>query len=154
MKRYFALFLALCLTLSGCGKRREQAVYTTVLRRDVPIALNAPAGPVLTALGAPVGYGERRGTGRPGVEKTYRFAGLRLQTFESRTGERILGVTITDRETQTPEGIAVGDSAAAVRSCFGMDAIQADRCTIRREQEELEILLQNGVVTAISYTLL
>lgn len=152
MKKYFLLAVLLCLTLTGCG---EQAVaHTTVLRQDVPIALNAPAAPVLAALGAPFGYGEHRGSGRSGVEKTYRFDGLRLQTFEDRGGERILGVTITDAEIRTPEGIAVGDSAALVRSRFGADAVGDEGCTVLREQERMEILLQDGVVAAISYTLL
>lgn len=152
MRKYCILIPLLCLALTGCGEKT--VAHTTVLRRDVPIGLSAPAGPVLAALGAPFGYGEHKGHGRSGVEKTYRFAGLRLETFEGRGGERILGMTITDRETQTPEGIAVGDSAAAVRSRFGDGALRGDCCTVLREKEKLEILLQNGVVAAISYTLL
>ncbi len=88
------------------------------------------------------------------MEKTYQFSGLRLKTFESQDGERIMGMMITDRAMQTPEGIAVGDTAAQVRSQFGENAIENNCCVISRRQEQMVLLLEHDVVTAIQYTLL
>ena len=154
MKKLFLALLAFCLTLTGCGRQQARAGFTTVMRQDVAISLNAPAGPVLAALGAPFGYGESKSGVYAGVEKTYQFTGLRLKTFQSQDGERILGMMITAAGTQTPEGICVGDSAARVRECFGEDAIRDNCCVVSRSQEQLTVLLEHDVVTAIQYTLL
>lgn len=153
MKKYLILLLSVCLSLTGCGKRLSQTGYTTLVCADVSIALNAPAGPVLAALGAPFGYGESKSGVYSGVEKTYQFSGLRLKTFQAQDGERILGVMITGRDLTTPDGLAIGDSAEQVRSCFGQDCIQDNCCIINRNQEQMVVLLENNFVTAIQYTL-
>lgn len=153
MKKYFVLLMIVCLCLTGCGKRLSQTGYTTLLCADVSIALNAPAAPVLAALGAPFGYGESKSGVYSGVEKTYQFSGLRLKTFQAQDGERILGMMITDKNLTTPDGLAVGDTAQQVRSCFGENCIQDNCCIINRDQEQMIVLLENNFVTAIQYTL-
>ena len=147
------LILMLCLLLSGCGKRAEPMVYSSVQGTRTEITLDAPAEPVLAALGAPFGYGERKSADYRGVEKTYRFSGLDVRTYQSQDGERILGVNITGSGFRTPEGIAVGDSAAQVRSCFGENAIQGNTCTIQTTSEKMVLLLENNLVASIQYSL-
>ena len=88
MKKFAIALLAFCLTLAGCGRQQARAGFTTLMRQDVPIALNAPAAPVLAALGAPFGYGESKSGLYSGVEKTSQFTGLRLKTFQSQDGRR------------------------------------------------------------------
>lgn len=151
MKR-LSLVLILGILPSGCGEVPQPCFC--VKRGDISITLDAPAEPVLSALGVPFGYGERKSSRGSGVERTYRFSGLRLVTYEGRDGERILGVTITAGGQRTPEGIAVGDSAAQVRQCFGPQAIREDRCTLRRPHEQMEVRLQNNVVASIAYSLI
>lgn len=156
MKKYLILFLIFCLlltALSGCGRVQSLSRYTTVMHRDIPIALNAPAAPILAALGAPFGYGESKSGVYAGVEKTYEFSGLRVKTFQSGDEERILGVMITDKAMQTPDGISIGDPASRVMECFGADAIQDNCCVVSRKQERMVVLLEHNVVTAIQYTL-
>ena len=148
------MLLLLCLLLCGCGKRELPETHFSVTRQETVIALDAPAAPVLEALGAPFGYGEQRGTSRKGVEKTYRFSGLDVRTYQSSDGERILDLTITDSGLKTPQGICVGDTAAQVRQCFGEDAIQGNRCTIQTESQRMVLLLENNRVTSIQYSLL
>ena len=152
--KYILFTLILCLLLTGCGRQPVQTAHFSVSRADTCITLDAPAEPVLAALGAPFGYGESLAPGRAGVEKTYRFQGLKLRTYPGQDGERILGVTITAGGQRTPEGIAVGDSAAQVRQCFGPQAIREDRCTLRRPHEQMEVRLQNNVVASIAYSLI
>lgn len=157
MKKYLILFLIFCLLLtafSGCGRKQSLSRYTTVMHRDIPIALNAPAAPILAALGAPFGYGESKSGVHNGVEKTYEFSGLRVKTFQSGDEERVLGIMITDNSMQTPEGIAIGDPVSRVAECFGADSIQNDCCVVSRRQEQMVVLLDHNVVTAIQYTLL
>lgn len=144
----------LCLLLCGCGKQEIPTTHFSVTRAQTIIALDAPAAPVLEALGAPFGYGEQRGTSRKGVEKTYRFSGLDVRTYQGKDGERILNLLITDDSLETPQGISVGDTAAQVRQCFGQDAIQGNRCTIQTASEKMVLLLENNLVASIQYSLL
>lgn len=153
MKKYLMMLMLFALLLAGCGKKQTMSRYTTVMRQDIPIALNAPAEPVLKALGAPFGYGESKSGVYAGVEKTYAFSGLRVKTFQSSDGERILGVMITDSAMQIPDGIAVGDPASRVTERFGADAIENNCCVVNRSREQMVVLLEHNVVTAIQYTL-
>ena len=148
------LILMLCLLLSGCGKTPEPELYFSVSDQETEITLNAPARPILAALGAPFGYGEQRSANHRGVEKTYRFSGLNVRTYQSQDGERILGVMITGSSFQTPGGIAIGDSAARVRECFGENAIQGNTCTVQTASEKMILRLENNLVASIEYSLL
>lgn len=151
--KYVLLTLIFCLLLTGCADQAPPAAHFSISRNDTRITLDAPAAPVLEALGAPFGYGESLSGSHTGVEKTYRFQGLNLRTYPGQDGERILGVMITDSSLQTPEGICVGDSASRVRERFGSDAIQSGCCTVSRDGEIMVVLLEHNVVTAIQYCL-
>ena len=141
LRRYDAVYL---------GDESQKKIYLTF---DAGYE-NGCTEPILEALGAPFGYGEYRSGAYAGVEKTYRFQGLNLRTYPSQDGERILGVMITDSSLQTPEGISIGDSASRVRECFGSDAIQSGCCTVSRSGEQMVVLLEHNVVTAIQYSLI
>lgn len=151
--KYFLFTIFLCLLLTGCAQKQVQTEHFSVSRDQTQITLDAPAEPVLKALGAPFGYGEYRSGAHSGVEKTYRFQGLNLRTYSGQDGERILGVMITEEGHQTPEGISIGDSAAQVRERFGSDAIQSGCCTVSRGGEKMVVMLEHNIVTAIQYTL-
>lgn len=153
MKKFAVIVMLCCLLLAGCGRQLSRADFTTLVRQNVAIALNAPAAPVLDALGAPFGYGESS-TLYSGVEKIYQFSGMRLKTVQSREGERIQGVMITAAGMQTPEGISVGDNIDRVRECLGEWAIENDCCVVNRSREQMVVLLEHDVVTAIQYTVL
>ena len=88
------------------------------------------------------------------MEKTYRFTGLDVRTYQGKDGERILNLLITDDSLETPQGISVGDTAAQVRACFGQDAIQGNRCTIQTASEKMVLLLENNLVASIQYSLI
>ena len=152
--KFFLLTLIFCLLLSGCGEKLPETAHFSVQREDTRITLDAPAEPILEALGAPFGYGEYRSGAYAGVEKTYRFSGLNVRTYQSQDGERILGVMITGSSFQTPGGIAIGDSAARVRECFGENAIQGNTCTVQTASEKMVLRLENNLVASIEYSLL
>ena len=152
--KYVLFAMILCLLLSGCGQKSEPTAHFSIQREQTQIALDAPAAPVLAALGAPFGYGEQRSSQGKGVEKTYRFTGLELRTYQGEGGERILDLTITGKGQETPEGIRVGDSAAQVRSFFGEDAVQGSRCVIQKGREQMVVQLEGNLVSSIRYCLI
>ena len=76
-----------------------------------------------------------------------------MRTYQSRDGERIMALRITGDDFRTPEGIAVGDSAARVKECFGSESIREGRCTVCRNGEQLVLTLENDLVAAIQYAL-
>lgn len=155
MKKTVLLLLACILLLCGCSRTEERIpVHFSILRSDTEIALDAPAAPILEILGAPFGYSENESSRAPGVEKSYRFAGLNLKTYPSEDGDRILCFLLTDESLATAEGIRIGASAEEVRQCYGENAISNNRCTLSHHAETLTLLLKNNVVTAIQYSLL
>ncbi len=156
MMKYRWMILLLCVfLLTGCAKSGEiePSKQFKVQSAQTEIALGAPAAPILEALGAPFGYAESKSGTYSGVEKTYRFSGLNLRTYQSEDGDRILGMLITDKSMQTTEGIAIGDTADRVRECYGQDAIQDDHCVIRSGSGRMVLMLKNNLVTAIQYSL-
>lgn len=156
MMKYRWIALLLCVfALTGCAKsgKIEPSKQFKVCSAQTEIALGAPAAPILEALGAPFGYAESKSGVYSGVEKTYRFSGLNLRTYQSEDGDRILGMMITDKSLQTGEGIAIGDTADQVRECYGQDAIQDGHCVIRSGSGRMVLMLKNDVVTAIQYSL-
>ncbi len=156
MMKYRFIALLLCIfALTGCAKsgKVEPSKQFKVRSAQTEIALGAPAAPILEALGAPFGYAESKSGIYSGVEKTYRFSGLNLRTYQSEDGDRILGMMITDNSLQTGEGIAIGDTADRVRECYGQDAIQDDHCVILSGSGRMVLMLTNNVVTAIQYSL-
>ena len=146
--KYVLFAILLSFLLSGCGERVEPVTHFSIQHEQTRIALDDPAAPVLATLGAPFGYGEQRGGQGKGVEKTYRFTGLELRTYQGEDGERILDLIITGRGQETPEGIRVGDSAAQVRSCFGEDAIRDSRCVIQKGREQMVVQLEGNQVSS------
>ncbi len=156
MMKYRWMILLLCVfALTGCAKsgKIEPSKQFKVHSAQTEIALGAPAAPILEALGAPFGYAENKSGIYSGVEKTYRFSGLNLRTYQSEDGDRILGMLITDKSLQTTEGIAIGDTADRVRECYGQDAIQDGHCVVRSNSGRMVLMLKNDVVTAIQYSL-
>lgn len=156
MKKRMIVLALLVLTLTGCG-RQDQMVpdrHFSVLRQETEIALDAPAAPVLEVLGAPFSYAEAKRSSRNGVEKTYHFAGLNLQTYPTEEGDRIRLIQITDGSLQTAEGISVGSTAAEVRACYGEDALNNGCCTVSNVSETMTLLVKNNVVTEIWYQMM
>lgn len=157
MKKTVLLMMLCAMLLAGCGKQTKAVSdgrHFAVMRENMKIALDAPAAPVLSVLGAPFGYAESKSGSHDGVEKTYRFRGLNLRTYQGEDGDRIMGFLFTDSSLQTEEGISLGSSADEVRQCYGTDAIRDNCCVLSRSNEKLMLVLKNNVVTAIQYSLL
>ena len=179
MKKIFVVFLA-ALALTGCaaGKQpvvteaptqsqtqgsqpagteqasepvREEAAGFTIPFRGTDITLGTPMEPVLAALGEPTSYTEQTSCAFQGLDKTYYYGSLYIQTNPAPEGDRIAAVWFADDSITTAEGVYIGADRATVEKAYG--SFSGDACALDRDGQRLMILLESGVVSSIQYTL-
>ena len=179
MKKILAVLLA-ALALTGCAAGRQpegttaptqsqtqpaQSAQTeqesepaatesngfTIPFRGVDITLGTPMEPVLTALGEPTSYTEQTSCAFEGLDKTYYYGSLYIQTNPAPEGDRIAAVWFADDSITTTEGVYIGADRETVEKAYG--SFSGDACTLDRDGQRLMILLTDGVVSSIQYTL-
>lgn len=162
MKRSIVLILALVLVLlTGCSgqkhaEKKESALSVTY--NQAVITLDAPADPVLSALGASFGMTEEAGCAGEGKMRTYDYGSFYLQTYETETGYRIYGLWFTNNGISTQEGIHIGSTIEDVKAAYG-EVEETDcgvimgYCTVAKDNGTLSIVLSDGLVTDITYTI-
>lgn len=141
----------LCLLLAACGAAQVPEHFS-FRAGDTEIRLDAPAEPILGALGSPESSGGTPSCAFPGMEMTYVYPGFCLRTYPAADGERVLGFWFTDGSCQTPEGIRIGSDLAAAESAYG--AAENGRITLHRGEEKLTLLFEDGRVSSIQYSIL
>ena len=129
----------------------QESTGFTVSFRGVDITLGAPMEPVLSALGEPASYTEQTSCAFQGLDKTYYYGSLYIQTNPAPEGDRIAAVWFADDSITTAEGVYIGADRAAVEQAYG--SFSGDACTLDREGQRLMILLESGAVSSIQYTL-
>lgn len=165
MKLLCAL-LALIMVFTGCaaGQRKSDvktsgndSLYFTV--NDTKIALNAPAQPVLDALGASFGMTEEAGCMQSEMVRTYDYGSFYLQVTQGKEGYYICGFWFKDGTVSTTEGIHIGSTTQEVEEAYGtvesMDCAGSNygSCLVIKGEGQLYISLENDVVTSIQYIL-
>lgn len=168
MKKTIALLLALTMLacLYGCeGPGGESTHPAETVRPTKPasdeyafnykgtdIVMNAPAGDIIAALGEPRSYSEETSCAFVGLDKTYFFGSFYLQTYPLEGEDYIYCLWIVDDSVETPEGIYIGASQAAVEAVYGAEAFNGSNAyVITGENSRLTIILDNGVVYSIQY---
>ena len=119
--------------------------------RGTDITLGTPMEPVLTALGEPTSYTEQTSCAFQGLDKTSYYGSLYIQTNPAPEGDRISAVWFADDSITTAEGVYIGADRAAVEKAYG--SFSGDACTLDRDGQRLMILLTDGLVSSIQYTL-
>lgn len=119
--------------------------------RGVDIPMAGSMEPVLAALGEPKSYTEETSCAFEGLDKTYSYGSLYIQTNPSPDGDIIAAVWFTDDSVTTAEGIYIGAPRSAVEAAYG--AFDGDSCTVNRDGQRLMILLESDAVTSVQYTL-
>lgn len=179
MKKIIAFLLA-ALALAGCaaGKQKDaataptqsqiqvtqpagmeqvsepvqaEAAGFTIPFRGTDITLGTPMESVLTALGEPTSYTEQTSCAFQGLDKTYYYGSLYIQTNPAPEGDRIAAVWFADDSITTPEGVYIGADRATVEKAYG--SFSGDACTLDRDGQRLMILLTDGAVSSIQYTM-
>ena len=115
------------------------------------IQLHANMAPILAALGEPKSYTESASCAFEGLDKTYYYGSLYIQTNPAPQGDRIGAVWFADDSITTPEGVYIGADRATVEKAYG--SFSGDACTLDRDGQRLMILLTDGAVSSIQYTM-
>ena len=123
----------------------------TIPFRGTDITLGTPMEPVLTALGEPTSYTEQTSCAFQGLDKTYYYGSLYIQTNPAPEGDRIAAVWFADDSITTAEGVYIGADRAAVEKAYG--SFSGDACTLDLDGQRLMILLTDGLVSSIQYTM-
>ena len=158
MKKIICMMLSLLmlLGLAACdggetdGKTKEYAF----VKGDVTVKIDAPAEPILSALGEPKQYSESPSCAFDGLDKVYVYAGFKIQTYPQNGKDYVLSVELTDDSVATPEGIAIGATKDQVATAYGTPNSESDTALSYLDTAKkvtLQFLLRDGKVTNIQY---
>ncbi len=110
---------------------------------------NAPAEPILSALGEPKSCTEEASCAFDGLDKTYFYGSFYLQTYPAEDGDRVYCLWLVDDTVSTPEGICIGSTEQQVQDAYG--SLDGSTCTVTRGDCKLTLILTDGVVSSIQY---
>ena len=118
----------------------------------VTIAMHAPADPIIAALGEPSSTYEKPSCAFQGNEYYYNYGSLEVSAYEDGAERCIYSVYLIDDLVETPEGLFIGATESEVSSIYGEDG-RLDNGSYRfiRGNSILNVIIENGVVTAIEY---
>ncbi len=177
--RYIIFILTILLTLSACGSTTTDAdmVFTRASDELLEEAAPETTGSVPeTAVSAPFGFetgGVRLIPGQAfdsallppaaavcevpscaieGTDTVYTYDTFEVTVVNNGSSPYIASIYLLTPDALTPEGLALGDSAAKADQCYGSD-FQTDGTgrIYTRQQTALSIIVQNDVVVSIEY---
>lgn len=179
MKKLFILTLIACMLLcfAGCdpqdstqppvstppaeSTQATQGSSTTDTTDDTflfrykgtEITLNAPAAPIVSALGEPVKYTESTSCAFDGLDKTYYYGSFYMDTYPMNGADYVYGWWFADDSVTTEDGIYIGAAQAAVEAAYGADCYNGSNAYIvTGEEGTLTVILEDGIVTSIQYS--
>ena len=127
----------------------------TFTYNGVKIALNAPAEPVVEALGGNPKYTESTSCAFDGLDKSYGYGSFYLETYPLNGKDYVYGWYFVDDMVETEEGICIGSALADVTAAYGAENYNGSNSfQIKKGSGMLTIILENDVVSSIQYGLL
>ena len=166
MKKLIAFLLAAAMLLcfAACapttteqtpgGSEPIQDSFTFTYN-GVKIALNAPAEPIVTALGGNPKYTESTSCAFDGLDKSYGYGSFYLETYPLNGKDYVYGWYFVDDMVETDEGICIGSALADVKTAYGEENYNGSNAfQIKKSSGQLTIILENDMVTSIQYGVL
>ncbi len=129
----------------------EEAAGLAFVYNGTAIQPNAPAEPILSALGEPKSYTEETSCAFDGLDKTYFYGSFYLQTYPAADGERVFCLWLVDDAVTTPEGVYIGSTEQQVKDAYGEDSMDGNSCIVTQGETKLTVILTDGVVSSIQY---
>ncbi len=155
------LILSTLLCICSCQKEEESGPSTedkiySFRQGAIDIAIDADVSHILSALGSWLSYDETPycpgGVADGGVSKIYTYIGFEIETYPSGDKDLVNAIYILDDSVKTPEGIAIGADASAVKAAYGDPTDEsASYLVYEGRGMKLQLLLKDGTVTNIQY---
>ncbi len=121
---------------------------------DVKIEMNAPADPILEALGESQSSYEAPSCAFDGMDVVYTYAGFEVLTYVENENAIISGVVLRDDTVETVEGICIGSSKADVEAAYGQKFEDgATTLELNKGNCQLLVILTDDTVSSIQYLL-
>lgn len=119
----------------------------------VSIAMNAPADPIIEALGDNYTYFEAPSCAYEGMDKVYTYNSIVVRSYTRDGVDYIAAVELKDDTVSTAEGIRIGSTEDDVRAAYGEDG-QPGTAGIEYTKGDsfISFIFENGSVVAITYT--
>lgn len=167
MKKIITLLLAALMLVSLCACGDDGSADPTTPQGPTPnengfvlnykgqqLRIHADFAPILAALGQPVTYNESSSCAFEGLDKTYYYGSIYIDTYPVGDKDYIYDFWFADDSISTAEGIYIGATKAQVENAYGAQYFNGTNAyIITKADESLTIILEDGVVTSIQYSL-
>ena len=120
---------------------------------DVTIELNAPAEPIIQALGTAQNTYEAPSCAFDGMDVIYVYPGYEVLTYANDDKSVISGVVLRDDTVATPEGAYIGMSQADVENLYGQKAAGVSSLQIDKGNCTLLFIFSDEKVSSIQYNM-
>ena len=164
MKKFLSLILVLSMALcfAACGETAPATQPTgnsavpaesySFQHNGVRIAMHADAAPILAALGEPISCTEETSCAFDGLDKTYYYGSIYLQTYPVGDKDYVFSAWFMDDGVATEEGIYIGCDQQTVEGAYGAECFNGTNAYIVDQGTgKLTVILTDGVVSSIQY---
>ena len=166
MKKFLTALLALLMvaSLCACGDGEQTPTEApsptpnangfVFVYKGQELRIHADFAPILAALGEPTTYTESASCAFDGLDKTYYYGNLYIDTYPVGDKDYIYDFWFADDSISTAEGIYIGATKAQVEAAYGTECFNGNNAyIITKADESLTIILEDGVVTSIQYSM-
>ena len=169
------VFLLMLISFAACGKKETEDTGVTTKtetttkqaakeqetktedegwyfkKGEVKVEMNAPADPIIAALGDYRSSYEAPSCAFEGMDVVYTYPGFEVLTHVVDGKAKISGVVLRDDTVETTEGICIGSSKAEAEAAYGKIKEGASSLQITRGNTELLVIVTDDVVSSIQY---
>ena len=133
---------------------KEEAGYKgyAYICNDVVIEVDAEATPIIDALGEADSYFESPSCAFEGIDKTYTYGSIEVDTYPMEEKDYISAIVFKDDSVTTLEGVGIGDSVDKVKEVYGADGKgEGGMLVYMKDGMKLCFIIQDDAVAAIEY---
>lgn len=138
---------------AGNGGAGKTASYVFTYK-GTDIVLKEDAAPVIEKLGEPVSYFEAESCAFKGLDKSYTYPEIVIDTYPDGDTDRISSVRLTTDTVSTPEGVCLGDTLDKITSVYGSGYTNdVNSYVYTKGGVKLTFILTGDTVSSISYSM-
>lgn len=120
----------------------------------VEIEVDAPAKPIIEALGEPIHYFEAQSCAFEGMDRIYTYIGFDLQTFTKNDKEFVFSISFLDDTVSTREGISLSATLDDAIKVYGDGFKNSfNQYSYIDNNRSLSFIIENNEVISIEYAL-